>query len=142
MIDVESNVVDLEQLLDDMAEKAGDLSDAWPKVGQWWRARQITVFTTANRGAWPTRDPDTQKIGRGLMIRTGALQRAASQPRPLHASPTTARFGMKPGGPAYYGLFHQMGAGVPVRQVVPPLTPAEGSEVVEILRDHILGKAG
>ena len=44
-------------------------------------------------------------------------------------------------GPAYYGLFHQTGAGVPVRQVVPPLTPSEATEIVEIIRDHIMEAA-
>lgn len=141
MIDIESNAVDLEQLLGDMADKAGDLTGAWPKVGSWWRARQLSVFATGNRGAWPTRDPDTKKMGRGLMIRTGALQRAASQPKPLYSSASSARFGMTPGGPAYYGLFHQTGAGVPVRQVVPPLTPSEATEIVEIIRDHIMEAA-
>lgn len=141
MIEAKANTVDLEKLLGDMAEKAGDLTSVWPKVGQWWKARQTTVFMTGNRGAWGVRDKDTAKIGPRLMVRTGLLMRTASNPKPLYASPTTARFGMQSGGDAYYGLFHQRGSGVPKREVVPGLQPNEVDEIVDIIRDHIMAAA-
>ena len=137
MIAVESNVADLESRLDAMSLAASDLSSAWPEVGQWWRARQITVFTTANRGAWPMRDPDTSNVGSGVMIRTGELLRAVSSPKPIYSSPTTARFGAS-GSKGWYGVFHQRGNGVPMRQPVPPITDAEAGEVVQIIAKHIL----
>lgn len=137
MIQVDGNVVDLEDQLDAMSEAAADLTDAWPKVGEWFKARQTTVFMTANRGEWPMRDPDTKKIGRGPLIRTGELMRAVSSPKPIFASPSTARFGQQ-GAKGWYGVFHARGNGVPVRNPVPPLTQAEAIEVVEILRDHIM----
>lgn len=140
MIQIDGNVVDLEQQLDAMATAAGDLTTAWTKVGTWWRARQITVFATANNGAWPMRDKDTSKIGRGPLIRTGELMRAVSSPKPIYASPTTARFGQQ-GSKGWYGVFHARGDGVPVRQPVPPLTQAEALEVVDIIRDHIMEAA-
>lgn len=137
MIQIDGNVVDLEAELGAMAGAAADLTSAWPKVGEWWKARQTTVFTTRNRGQWPMRDPDTSKIGRGPLIRTGVLQRSVSSPKPIYASPSTARFGQS-GGKGWYGIFHARGNGVPVRNPVPPLTQAEAGEVVEIIRDHIL----
>lgn len=137
MIQIDGNVVDLEDQLDAMGAAAGDLTGAWDTVGQWWRARQVTVFTTANRGAWQMRDPDTSKIGRGPLMRTGELMRAVSSPKPIYASPSTARFGQQ-GKKGWYGVFHARGNGVPVRNPVPPLTQAEAIEVVEILRDHIM----
>lgn len=137
MIRIDGNVVDLEHELDAMADAAGDLTGAWTKVGQWWKARQTTVFTTRNRGQWPMRDPDTSKVGRGPLIRTGALQRSVSGTKPLYASPTTARFGQR-GNAGWYGIFHARGNGVPVRNPVPPLTMAEAGEVVDIIREHIM----
>lgn len=137
MIQIDGNIVDLEAQLDDMAAAAADLTDAWTSVGQWWKARQVTVFTTANRGEWPMRDPDTKKIGRGPLMRTGELMRAVSSPKPIYSSPSTARFGQQ-GTKGWYGVFHARGSGVPVRNPVPPLTQAEALEVVEIIRDHIM----
>lgn len=137
MIDADSNVADLEARLTSMALAAADLSGAWTDVGHWWRSRQVTVFTTANRGAWPMRDPDTKKMGRGTLIRTGELLRAVSSPKPIYSSPTTARFGAS-GSAGWYGVFHQRGKGVPLRQPVPPITNAEADEVVKIIAKHIL----
>lgn len=137
MIQIDGNVVDLERELDGMADAAGDLTSVWPKVGQWWKARQTTVFTTANNGVWEMRDPDTSKVGRGPLIRTGELMRSVSSPKPIYASPSTARFGQQ-GAKGWYGIFHARGNGVPVRNPVPPLTQAEAGEVVEIIRDHIM----
>lgn len=140
MIQAETNVADLEARLDAMALAASDLSGAWDEVGRWWRARQLTVFTTMNRGAWPMRDPDTSDVGSGVMIRTGELLRAVSSTKPIYSSPTTARFGAS-GSKGWYGVFHQRGDGVPMRQPVPPITDAEASEVVRIIADHILEAA-
>ena len=137
MLDASSNIVDLEDKLDAMASASADLTDAWTEVGKWWKARQVTVFTTMNRGAWPMRDPDTSKIGRGVLIRSGELLRSVSNPKPITASPTSASFGQR-GSAGWYGIFHQRGKGVPLRQPVPPLTPAEGDQVVQILAEHIL----
>lgn len=137
MIQIDGNVVDLERELTAKAEAAADLTDAWTEVGKWWKARQTTVFTTRNRGQWPMRDPDTSKVGRGPLIRTGVLQRSVSSPKPIYASATTARFGQQ-GGKGWYGIFHARGNGVPVRNPVPPITQAEAVEVVEIIREHIL----
>jgi len=137
VIKIEGNLVDLEAQLDAMADAAGDLSGVWPKVGNWWRARQLTVFATRNRGAWEMRDPDTSQVGSGPLIRTGALMRAVSKPKPIYSSPSTARFGQQ-GKPGWYGIFHARGNGVPVRNPVPPLTQAEASDVVDIIRDHIM----
>lgn len=138
MLEASSNIVDLEDRLDAMAAASSDLTGAWTDVGKWWKARQVTVFTTMNRGAWPMRDPDTSRIGKGVLIRTGELFRAVSSPKPITASPTSASFGQR-GSAGWYGIFHQRGKGVPLRQPVPPLTAAEGEQVVRIIADHILG---
>jgi hypothetical protein len=55
MIQMDSNILDLEKMLDEMGKSAADLSDLWPEIGKWWQARQVTVFMTGNRGAWPMR---------------------------------------------------------------------------------------
>lgn len=141
MLNVESNITDLEAKLEEAGVKAGDLSSVWPKVGDWWASRQRMVFMTMNRGAWPMRDPDTKTMGRGVLIRTGRLMRAVSSAKPLYASPTTARYGARTGGDTYYGLFHQQGNGVPKRQPVPPLTAQEGADVVKIIAKHIMGES-
>jgi len=139
MFDVESNITDLEEQLTKIGAAAADLSDTWNDVGNWWAARQRMIFLTQNRGQWQTRDPQTNSMGRGVLIRTGRLMRAVSSAKPLYASPSTARFGANSGGDTYYGLFHQRGAGVPKRQPVPPLTAQEGNEVVQIIAKNILG---
>lgn len=137
MITVDGNVIDLERKLDAMGSAAGDLTDVWPEVGRWWQARERAVFATMNRGAWPMRDPDT-RMSRGVLIRTGELLRAVSNPKPLYASATTARFGAS-GAKGWYGVFHQRGKGVPLRQPVPAPTATEANEVAEIIGQHIMG---
>ena len=138
MIGIEDTTAELTHVLEVAADHAGDLTGAWDEVGQWWQARQRTVFATQNRGAWPMRSPNTQKMGRGMMIRSGALLRVVSSPRPLYASPTTARFGHPGYGAAYYGRFHQFGQSQPIREVVPGLTATEGEEVAQIIADYLL----
>lgn len=136
-MDVESNITDIETQLEAMGKAAADLSPAWSAVGQWWQARQTTVFRTMNQGKWPMLDPQTKRPKRGVLIRTGELLRAVSSTTPIYASPTTARFGQS-GSKGWYGIFHQTGKGVPQRQVVPPLTNTEVGEVVDIIREHIM----
>lgn len=137
MIQISGNMVDLEQQLDAMALAAGDLTGAWPEVGKWWQARQRAVFATHNSGAWPLRDKGTKTGGRGVLIRSGALLRSVSNPKPVYSSPSTARFGQT-GTDGWYGVFHQRGDSVPVRKPVPPLTETEAKEVVAILAKHIM----
>lgn len=138
MIDIEDTTAELTHVLNVAADNAGDLTGVWDDIGQWWQARQKTVFATQNRGAWPMRSPNSTKIGRGLMIRSGALLRVVSSPRPLYASPTTARFGHPGYGAAYYGRFHQFGQSQPTREVVPGFTGNEGEEVTQIIADYLL----
>lgn len=138
MLEADSNIADLEGKLDAMASASADLTDAWTEVGQWWSARQRTVFATRNKGAWPMRDPDTSKVGRGVLIRTGTLLRAVSNAKPITTSPTTATFGQR-GSAGWYGVFHQRGkGGMPLRQPVPPITDAEGDEITRIIAAQIL----
>ena len=138
MIDVQANSTEVAHRLEVAADKAGDLSGVWEDVGRWWQARQQTVFATHNRGAWPMHAPATVNTGRGLMVRTGALLRVVSSPRPLYSSPTTARFGHPGYGPAYYGRFHQFGQSQPQREVVPGFTGSEAEEVTDIIADYLL----
>lgn len=137
MLEASSNIVDLEDKLDAMANASADLTDAWVEVGKWWKARQQTIFATMNRGAWPMRDPDTSKIGKGVLIRSGALFRSVSDPKPISSSPTSASFGQR-GNAAWYGIFHQRGKGVPLRQPVPPITPTEATQIVDIIAEQIM----
>lgn len=137
MMELDSNIVDLEQQLDAMGKASADLTGAWTEVGRWWRARQTTVFATRNRGEWPMRDADTKNIGKGPLMRTGTLFKAVSSPKPAYSSPTTARFGAV-GSAGWYGVFHQRGKGVPKRQPVPPITASESKDIIEIISDHIM----
>jgi len=140
VIAVDANITEVDKLLEQAGQRAGDLSGAWPDVGKWWQARQRTVFATGNRGAWPMRAAGAKRLGKAPMIGTGALLRSVSSPRPLYSSPSTARFGHKGYGVAFYARFHQFGQSQPVRQVVPGLTGTEADEVVEILLEHIMGE--
>lgn len=137
MIEVNGNIVDLEKRLEAITGAAADLTGVWPAVGQWWSAREKTVFMTGNSGAWEARSPATKPGGRGVLMRTGALMKAVSNPKPMNPTPTSARFGSN-GATGWYGVFHQRGNGVPKRQPVPPITQAEGEEVVVIIAKHIL----
>lgn len=137
MLEVNGNIADLEAKLEAMGAAAADLTDVWPEIGQWWAARQKTVFATGNRGAWEMRAPSTKPGGRGVLMRSGALMKAVSNPKPISPTPTSARFGAQ-GSAGWYGVFHQRGDGVPKRQPVPPITSAEGEEVVRIIAEHIL----
>lgn len=137
MLEMQGNVLDLEQQLAAMEKASADLTPAWSEVGKWWQSRQRTVFATMNRGAWPMRDPQTKPGGRGVLIRTGSLLKAVSSPKPTYSSPTTARFGQT-GSLGWYGVFHARGDGVPKRDPVPPFNSAETSEVVDIIRTHIM----
>lgn len=135
MITVQSNVVDIEQMLDELAGRARDLRPLWPRVGQWFAARQKTVFATRNAGQWAPSDPATRN--KGVLVRTGALRRSVTSATPIYASATTARFGARAGGPAYYGLFHARGSGVPIRPPVPALRSSEQGEIVEIVAEYL-----
>lgn len=137
MIETTSNIADLEDRLDAAGLAAEDLTSVWPQVGKWWQSRQRAVFTTGNYGAWEMRDPATKAGGRGPLIRTGALMRAVSNPKPISPTPTSASFGAQ-GTQGWYGVFHQRGEGVPLRQPVPPLNPREADEVVQLIARHIL----
>lgn len=137
MLEMQGNVLDLEERLAAMEKASANLMPAWAEVGKWWQSRQRTVFATMNRGAWPMRDPDTKSMGRGVLIRSGNLLKAVSNPKPTYSSPTTARFGQS-GSLGWYGVFHARGSSVPVRNPVPPFNSAETSEVVDIIVKHIM----
>jgi hypothetical protein len=74
------------------------------------------------------------------MIRTGALMRSVSSPKPIFANSSTARFGAK-GGKTFYGSFHQKGEGVVKREVVPPLIATEIEEVIDIIKEYLMEAA-
>ena len=140
MIEMDANIIRVDQLLEEMGERAGDLTNVWPEVGKWWQARQRTVFATANRGAWPMRAAGTNNMGKPPMVATGALLRSVSSPKPLYSSPSTARFGHKGFGTAFYARFHQFGQSQPIRHVVPGLTGSETTELVDIIAECIVGE--
>ena len=87
----EQGIVDLERALEKLEKAASDLTPVWPKVGNWWRARQLAVFASSGRGTWETQK--SPQGSRGILVRTGQLRNAVSSPRPISASPTSAAFG-------------------------------------------------
>lgn len=135
MIEIsEQGIVDLEKALEKLEKAASDLTPVWPKVGQWWRARQLAVFASGGRGTWETLK--SPQGSRGILIRSGQLRNAVSSPRPITASPTSAAFGAT-GRAGWYGIFHQSGTGgVPERQPVLPLDGRDTQEVMEIFQKH------
>lgn len=135
MIEInDQGIADLEQILAKAEKAATDLTPVWPKVGQWWRARQLSVFASAGRGTWePQKFPQGS---RGILIRTGELQRAVSNPNPITTSPTSASFGAN-GRAGWYGIFHQSGTGgVPQREPIMPLDGQDSEAVAEIFAKH------
>ena len=130
----EEGIADLEKTLERLEKAASDLSEVWPKVGQWWRARQLSIFASAGRGTWETLK--APRGSRGILIRTGALRDAVSNPNPISASPTSATFGAN-GRAGWYGMFHQSGTGgVPMREPILPLDGQDSDAVMEIFAKH------
>lgn len=135
MIAVDSNTVDIEQLLDKVESRARNLMPVWDEVGAWFSSRQKTIFATQNYGTWAPLSPRTKS--KGVLVRSGKLRREATKATPIMASPTSAIFGVKIGGPGYYGLFHAEGSGVPVRPPVPTLRGSESAEIVDVLTKYL-----
>ncbi len=135
MIEINENgIADLDEQLARLEKAASDLTDVWPKIGQWWRARQLSVFASGGRGTWETLK--FPQGSRGILIRSGGLRDAVSNPNPISTSPTSATFGANGRG-GWYGIFHQAGTGgVPQRQPILPLDGQDTEAVMDIFAKH------
>lgn len=124
--------------LDAGARIAADLMPAWPEVGKVWATRQRSVFAE-NR--WPPLAPATLKRkhqgGHEPLVRTGALLREATDPIPVRQNPHYAVFGVGAPEVARYAFWHERGRGVPLRQPVPRLKPAERKALVKAIGDVV-----
>lgn len=114
------------------------------------RVARLFLRETKGRWAaspWAPLDPDTvrRKARQGqdprVLRATGALERALTVWRApgqqLKIKPFELVFGLRHGGTAYYGRFHQQGRGVPRREIL-SITPQMVRRVHQALRDFLL----
>lgn len=131
------------QILDDLT----DFTPAWEVVGQVWSERETHVFATASSGRWSPlsgatlRDKYVIGAPREMLVRTGHLRSALTNPKPRAMGPRFAVYGPPVGTPAEVievGTHHAKGHHGPRRQPVPLLTTTERRDVISIMRWRLL----
>lgn len=131
------------QLLQD---RAADLSGTWPEVGRWFADRQRQVFAGGNRDRWAPRSSSYIRrlrrdglAGGGLLVRTGALRRAAASGVPLRSTARYAVFGIPPGPNRQKAQWLRKGRrSMPRRSAVPLLVAAEKRDLARTVREELL----
>ena len=128
-------------------EELTDFSNAWEVVGQVWADRETHIFATGSLGRWPAlagatmRDKYVIGAPAEMLVRTGHLRTALTNPKPRNSGPRFAVYGPPNGTPREvieYGTHHAKGHHGPKRQPVPMLTGGERREVVAIMRWKLL----
>lgn len=130
-------------VLEDIEARARDLSGAWPDIGKVWAARQRKIFETESLGRWKPLAVTTilRKRREGIvadtLVETGTLRRELSREVPRSQGARFAVFGPSQGAPIDYVKHHTRGEGVPQRNPVPRLAPAEHRTIVDLIREHM-----
>ena len=122
-IDAGSGADDIIERLDRLEEACSDLSEVWPKVGAIFAQAQREVF--AGNNSWPPLAASTvlRKKSTRVLVETGLLESAATNPVPIESDALSASFGVPPGHPSRrYAFWHYLGRGVPERDPVPNLS--------------------
>ena len=125
-----------------VAQAADDLSDAWDEVGALYAKRQKDIFNRGGRPKWKPLSPDYIRAKRRdglagkIMVRTGVLRDAMTNPRPIRTAPQYVVFG--PYRKAPHWSLHKHGSRkMPKRDPLPPLTKAERRRVRDIIARHL-----
>jgi hypothetical protein len=134
--------------LDELTKITEDLRPIWPEVGQVFSERQRTIFATGSRGRWAPlaastlmKKASTSLSPSTILVHSGLLRDAATNPNPINAREQSAEFGVPAGDPSRaYTDYHVKGNGVPQRNPLPKLTPIERRDLIAIIRKRI-GKA-
>jgi hypothetical protein len=131
--------------LDELSGAAEDLRPVWPEVGEVFAERQEKVFSTGSFGRWSPlkaetmiKKAKTSISASTILVDSGMLRKAATDPTVINSSPASAEFGVRPGDLSrLYAVYHVRGQGVPQRQPVPKMTPTERRRLIEKIQDHI-----
>jgi hypothetical protein len=134
--------------LDDLTRITEDLRPIWPEVAQAFAERQRSIFATGSRGRWAPLAASTmmKKSGTSLspstiLVHSGLLRDAATNANPINPREQSVEFGVPAGDPSRaYAQYHVKGNGVPQRNPLPKLLPAERRDLIGIVRKRI-GKA-
>ena len=141
-------IVPAEQRLASMGNRVKDGRPVFKAVVYNLLLSERRRFQTRGNGRSPKLDPATirAKARKGqspaVLEAAGGLKRALTQahaPRPdsAHSQPGELRFGLEPRGVAYYGKFHQKGAGVPKRTLF-SVTPTQRAVIRGKLRAYLV----
>lgn len=130
--------------LEQVAQGADDLSDAWPDVGEVFAARQKEIFDKGGRPKWKPLSPDyilqrrREGLGGKTLVRTGLLRYAVTDSRPARSAGAYAVFGPA-GRTAPHWTLHKYGTKkMPRRNPLPAFNKAERKQVRDLLAKHIL----
>lgn len=140
-------------VLDDVQQALVDMRPAWVKLKDRWQDRAREQWRS---NQWPalapryakqvgrtraTLDTSVGRAPKGLTHPPGALKRAVTGPEVFDTTRDSLVMGVRFGvgrTPAYYGAFHQKGAGVPLRPVWKRLGATERREWMQVVTDQIL----
>ncbi len=112
--------------LDRLEEACSDMSAVWPKVGAVFAQAQREVFAGGNTWAPLAASTVLRKKSTRVLVETGLLESAATNPTPISSDNLSATFGVPPGHPSRaYAFWHYLGRGVPERDPVPNLSPTK-----------------
>jgi phage gpG-like protein len=134
-----------------IGDRVIDVAPAFRTIARGLMADERRRFDTGGYGTWPVLDPVTvrAKAAKGhsprILEATGTLRRALTVEHApgqrLEIGRTEMTFGLATNGAAYYGRFHQKGAGVPKRTVI-SVTPRQRTEISDRVRSFILHTTG
>lgn len=133
--------------IDRIADKATDLSGAWPRIGQWFGQRQQRTFELG-RAKWAPLSPSYVRrklkaglYARGTGVRSGLMRRFASEDTPDIATPTYALFGLTRADPAMVvqrGAYLKKGRKtMRARNVVPALRGPEKRDIAGLVAEYL-----
>lgn len=137
-----AGITPMQGVLEQLESLAKDMSIRWADIGAVWAERQQQIFDTDSLGRWAPLSAETilRKRRAGIvmdtMVETGTLRRSLTNAVPRAQGPHFAVFGPPVGAPIDYAKFHARGNGVPQRNPVPRLSPAERKRMVDLLRLH------
>lgn len=132
--------------LDDLIKAGEDMRPIWPEVGQVFAERQQKIFRTGSNGRWAPlaastlmKKAETSIQPSAILVETGLLRDAATNPAARKSTESSAEFGVPSGDPVReYTQYHIRGNGVPQRQPVPKMTPIERRDMIAIIRKRLL----
>lgn len=126
--------------LDQIAERAGNMSRLYESLGNWWRERQAAYFASSKI---PRNDPRTiaLKGSSQPLVDTGNLRDATMRNQPFNLTDQGGTFGLRKGTPEYtLGILMESSPrGAPARSAVAKLTPTERAKILDRMGEWIMG---